>query len=189
MNEKLTVEELVKALRCCASDGCNEECPCYADVGCMDGNMKQAADMLEELTKCKELSKLWSENQALKKQLATAQAENSKLAQQVPHWISVKDRLPKPEEEVIVSCVALCGYKQITTALYEDGTVNADESDWNWTDVDFDYDKKSGIYYIPKGWWEYKHYNPDDVYNNQIDDAVTHWMPLPEPPKEEKTDE
>lgn len=107
------------------------------------------------------------------------------LKQQVPHWISVKDRLPSPEEEVIVLCVALCGYKQITTALYEDGTVNADESDWNWTDVNFDYDEKSGIYYIPKGWWEYKHYNPDDVYNNAVDDKVLYWMPLPEPPKEE----
>ena len=25
----------------------------------------------------------------------------------------------------------------------------------------------------------------DDVYNNAVDDTVTHWMPLPEPPKEE----
>ena len=140
----------------------------------------------QEWDDCNELSDLRSENKALKEQLATAQAENTKLAKQMVQWISVKDRLPKPEEEVIVLCATQTGYKHITTALYENGAVNADESDWNWTDVNFDYDEKSGIYYVPEGWWEYKHYNPDDVYNNPIDDAVTHWMSLPEPPKEEK---
>lgn len=188
MSEKLTVEELVKALRLCTKKTENGEtcitgqkdCPFgVAVLDCIERMNLAAGSLLESLA---------AERDGLKEQLAAALAENTKLAEQVPHWISVKDRLPKPEEEVIVSCVALCGYKQITTALYEDGTVNADESDWNWTDVDFDYDKKSGIYYIPKGWWEYKHYNPDDVYNNQIDDAVTHWMPLPEPPKEESNE-
>lgn len=48
----------------------------------------------------------------------------------------------------------------------------------------FDYDEENDQYLIPEGWWEYRHYNPDDVYNNAVDDVVTHWMPLPNPPKE-----
>ena len=180
MPEQLTVEELVKALRCCVVAMSCTGCPLH-DTSCggVIEVVRKSIDALESLA---------AERDGYKEQLAAALAENTKLAEQVPHWISVKDRMPEPETEVIVLCVTRTGYKQITTAMYEDGTVNADESDWNWTDVDFDYDKKSGIYYIPKGWWEYKHYNPDDVYNNQIDDTVVSWMPLPKPSEAGETE-
>ena len=39
---------------------------------------------------------------------------------------------------------------------------------------------------IPKGWWEYRHFNPDEVYNNVVDEKVVAWMPLPEPYKEDE---
>ena len=99
-------------------------------------------------------------------------------------WISVKDRLPEPETEVFIRALRN-GYEVLTTAMYEDGTISTDDSAWNWYDLDFDYDEERDIYLVPKGWWEYRHYNPDDVYNNAVDDEVTHWMPLPELPKEE----
>ena len=35
------------------------------------------------------------------------------------------------------------------------------------------------VYIIPEGWWEYRHFNPDDVYNNKIDCPVVGWMPMP----------
>lgn len=41
------------------------------------------------------------------------------------------------------------------------------------------YDEERDDYKIPKGWWEYRHFNPDDVYNNKIDRPVVGWMPLP----------
>lgn len=105
-------------------------------------------------------------------------------------WISVKDRLPEPEVEVIVLAEQKYlnsndKYITITTAIYEDGNVSTDDSMWNWYDVDFNYDEENDLYLIPEGWWEYRHYNPDDVYNNPIDSIVTHWMPLPAPPEEE----
>ncbi|MCM1364943.1 MAG: DUF551 domain-containing protein [Faecalibacterium sp.] len=97
------------------------------------------------------------------------------------NWISVKDRLPKPEEEVLVLAKSQRGYKTITTAMYEEGTMKVDDSAWNWEDIDFDYDEENDDYIIPCGWWEYRHYG--DALNYAVDDEVTHWMPLPEPPK------
>ena len=75
----------------------------------------------------------------------------------------------------------------ITTAMYEDGTIFTEDSVWNWSDIEYigDYDEERDDWKISSGWWEGLHYNPDDVYNNVVDDEVTHWMPLPEPPKEE----
>ena len=98
-------------------------------------------------------------------------------------WISVEERLPEPETEVVILALRK-NFKIMTTAMYEDGTVSTDDSIWNWYDIDFNYDEENDQYLIPKGWWEYRHYNPDDVYNNCIDDTITHWIPLPEAPKE-----
>lgn len=104
--------------------------------------------------------------------------------------ISVEDGLPEPEKEVLVLAIRRFVYggdvqerAVITTAMYEDGTISTEDSEWNWYDIDFIYDEENDVQYIPEGWWEYRHYNPDDVYNNAIDDEVTHWMYLPEPPK------
>ena len=97
------------------------------------------------------------------------------------NWISVKDRLPESEKEVLI-CTE---NGTVTTAMYEDGTISTDDSTWNWYDIDFEYDEEKDTYLIPEGWWEYRHYNPDDVYNFAVDDVVTHWIPLPEPPKGE----
>lgn len=57
-------------------------------------------------------------------------------------------------------------------------------SEWYWESLpDWGtYDEERDDYKIPKGWWEYRHFNPDEVYNNQIDRPVVGWMPLP--PKE-----
>ena len=100
-------------------------------------------------------------------------------------WISVEDRFPDPETEVVILALRK-NFKIMTTAMYEDGTVSPEDSTWCWYDLDFDYDEENDQYLIPKGWWEYRHYNPDDAYNNCVDDIVTHWMPLPEAPKEDK---
>lgn len=61
-------------------------------------------------------------------------------------WISVKDRLPEPETEVLVVCVRN-GYRFICPVIYETGTTLT------------------------------------------VDCAVTHWMPLPEPPEEVRGNE
>ncbi|ODR35484.1 DUF551 domain-containing protein [Eisenbergiella tayi] len=94
-------------------------------------------------------------------------------------WIPVEERMPESEKEVYIQTAR----GTVTTAIYEDGKVSEDDSCWNWTDIDFNYDEVTDINYVPEGWWEYRHFNPDDVYNNIVDEAVIAWMPLPKPYK------
>ena len=90
------------------------------------------------------------------------------------------ERLPEVETEVLVQ-YNINGHKGITTAMYEDGNTYTEDSEWFWNEkwCFCKYDEERDDYIIPQGWWEYRHFNPDDVYNNVIDVPVTHWMPLP----------
>lgn len=101
-------------------------------------------------------------------------------------WIPVTERLPEAETEVLVQ-YNRNGHKGITTAIYEDGSIYTADSEWFWPERECfcEYDEEMDDYKVPQGWWEFRHFNPDDVYNNVVDMPVTHWMPLPEPPKED----
>lgn len=100
-------------------------------------------------------------------------------------WIPVAEQMPQVETEVFIT--AIRKYKGgthreiVTTAMYEDGTVIENDSRWNWDEIEGEWDEENDCYIIPEGWWEYRHYNPDDVYNNLVEDEVIAWMPLPEP--------
>ena len=108
-------------------------------------------------------------------------------------WISVKERLPECEQEVLISAVRKYRCKDetrtdniITTALYEDGKMLEVNSKWRWEDIDYaGWNEEEDCGIIPEGWWEYRHYNPDEVYNNLVDDFIIAWMPLPEPYRED----
>ena len=108
-------------------------------------------------------------------------------------WIPCSERLPECEQEVLI-----CTKKKIhiskksglewfeepiiTSALYEDGTMLEVNSKWRWEDIDYaGWDEEEDCGIIPEGWWENRHFNPDDVYNNIVDKEVIAWMPLPEP--------
>lgn len=102
-------------------------------------------------------------------------------------WINVKDRLPECEKEVLIWCNRN-DYRFVCPAIYEDGTMLTQDSTWNWYEIDCygTYSEDNDDYFVPQGWWENRQFTPDDVYNNPVDCEVTHWMPMPEPPKEEK---
>lgn len=101
----------------------------------------------------------------------------------IPAWRNPDKDPPKVETEVLVLVDCGKGYC-ITTAFYEDGTVSQYESVWQWEDVDDYgiYDEEDDLYRLQKGWWEYRHFTPEDALECPIDKPVVGWMPLP--PKE-----
>lgn len=124
--------------------------------------------------------------------------ENAPTIKTEPQWIPCSERLPECEQEVLI-----CTKKKIyisknsgfewyeepiiTPALYEDGTMLEVNSKWRWEDIDYaGWDEEEDCGIIPEGWWENRHFNPDDVYNNVVDREVVAWMPLPEPYKGEQ---
>lgn len=98
-------------------------------------------------------------------------------------WVPVEERLPKPETEVMIVCNRN-DKRFIATAIYEDGTLFKEDSDWGWNDIwEYgNYDEERDDYIIPEGWWESRCFTPDDYYNCPVDCEVTHWRPMPEPP-------
>lgn len=97
-----------------------------------------------------------------------------------PEWRDPDKDPPKVETEVLVLVDCGKGYC-ITTAFYEDGTVSQYESVWQWEDVDDYgiYDEEEDLYRLAKGWWEYRHFTPEDTLECPIDKPVVGWMPLP----------
>lgn len=112
-----------------------------------------------------------------------------------PQWIPCSERLPECEQEVLICTEKIIFSSKdyidslVTPAIYEDGTMREIDSEWRWEDINYagwDEEKDSGI--IPEGWFENRHFNPDDVYNNPVDRKVVAWMPLPEPWKDGEKD-
>lgn len=104
-------------------------------------------------------------------------------------WIPVSERLPLCEQEVLICTQSrtISGKTKsiITSAIYEDGNMRECYSRWHWEDIEYEsWDEEEDCGIIPEGWWEYRHYNPDEVYNNLVDDFILAWMPLPTPYKE-----
>ena len=119
---------------------------------------------------------------------ALALIERLEAAQ--PKWISVKERLPKNEESVLVT-----GWREgisgklwpvVMTAFHMDGKMLAQDSCFSWSDgnVDMKYDEDADDFIIPEGWFE--DVQCADEFSMLYDIRVTHWMLLPEPPKEDK---
>ena len=118
----------------------------------------------------------------------------NELPSEEPRWIPCSERLPECEQEVLICTmkkvfVNRTGFELVvepvvTPAIYEDGTMLEVDSKWSWEDIDYaGWDEEEDCGIIPEGWWENRHFNPDDVYNNVVDRKVVAWMPLPEPYK------
>ena len=104
----------------------------------------------------------------------------------VQKWISVKDKLPEPEQEVLV-CVRskISNYRYVCCAIHVPENWYRQSSDFCW---DFEccdeYDEEQDDYIVKQGWYESIH-NWDDYSVVGIEDIVTHWMPIPQPQKGE----
>lgn len=143
-------DELAKRLKNCAT----QAAPCLTcdmtdDGSCIETLMKQAADAIEELTGFvqeaerdrdeyrERLDKANDAIEELNRDLDSMNEANIALYGTLPKWISVTERLPELNENVLV------------------------------------YSAHSGLICIDANIW--------------FDRNATHWMPLPEPPKEDET--
>lgn len=93
-------------------------------------------------------------------------------------WIPCSERLPEAEEKVWIQTER----GKVCFAMYEDGTISEDDSDWHWYDLDFDkWDEENDCGIIPEGWWEWTEFHPDNEFDCPVDEVVVAWMPLPKP--------
>lgn len=133
-----------------------------------------------------------------KKLMERMNALPSVIPERKTEWVPCSERLPECEQEVLI-CTKKKVYVNkktgmewheesvITPALYEDGTMLEVNSKWIWEDIDYaEWDEEEDCGIIPEGWWENRHFNPDEVYNNPVDRKVIAWMPLPDPYREEE---
>ena len=100
-------------------------------------------------------------------------------------WIPVTERLPELEEDVFVICRTSTGSVYHCIAFYVPEETTEFESGYCWDYECTHYSEEKDEYYVDEGWYESIH-NLDDYRSVPICDIVTHWMPLPEPPKEDE---
>jgi hypothetical protein len=87
------------------------------------------------------------------------------------------------------SSIEVDSYTAKTTEVKEEAVVVKEEEitteEYGWRDYEGEtiYDEKNDCFWVPECWYEAN--AVDDNLNYIIDDdyVVTHWMPLPEPPK------
>lgn len=102
-------------------------------------------------------------------------------------WTGVEERLPDAEQEVRVLCKASWNscYRYQCQAFYEPKGMLREKSNYGWDyECCSEYSEEDDDYFVNPGWYERIH-NWDDYSAVGIADEVTHWMPLPEAPKEE----
>jgi len=88
---------------------------------------------------------------------ADALAYIQQLEANQPKWISVKERLPKNEELVLIATKwSLMGMRgmAVSCGFHTNGKTFTGESDYNWDagDVDLGYDEEEDEYIVPEGW-------------------------------------
>ena len=168
--------KLIKQLRAsCESCKLWDGYKCCLKGECSAQKSLQAADAIEELQTVVD---------GLTKQtiMVFEKTEGRTVIKLEPKWIPVTERLPENDVPVLLSCKCGAG------AYICDGfhTEKYSTPIPFYADIDADYNEEADEYYFPEGWWEIIK-NWDDYSCVAIEDTITHWMPLPQPPKDGET--
>lgn len=92
-------------------------------------------------------------------------------------WIPCEERLPEVEKKVWIQTER----GKVCFAMYEDGTISENDSDWHWYDLDFEnWDEENDCGIVPEGWWEWTEFHPDCEFDCPVDEKVVAWQSLPE---------
>ena len=96
-------------------------------------------------------------------------------------WTPVAEALPKSGEKVLACYRHRWGNLRPIRAFWTAAKTEEADSD----DARMEYDEATDAYYVPEGWYECID-NWDDYSSVAVTEGkVTHWMPLPDPPKTE----
>ena len=97
-------------------------------------------------------------------------------------WVSVEDEKPESGKHVLLCCeVRPSGKRYVCDGFYAQSKTITTICDG---DNNYEYDEETDEFYLIEGYYEIIK-NWDDYSSIVIDDFVTHWCPLPEPPKGE----
>ena len=105
----------------------------------------------------------------------------------VQEWISVEDRLPESGVHVLICCEMRRYGGEIAGKYVCDGyyaEANKIIAGGFPDECNCEYSEEDDEYYLCEGWYEVVK-NWDDFNSVAVEDFVTHWMPLPKPPKGE----
>ena len=115
--------------------------------------------------------------------------DNAPTVAAAPEWIRVEDGLPKDRKSVNVAVEHKRDdgktFHFVMTASHI-GHHEIEAEEWPDYDGDTEYDEENDCYWIPENWYEDNFMEDNMNYLICDEYRVTHWMPLPEPPKEEK---
>lgn len=100
------------------------------------------------------------------------------------NWISVNEKLPETGEQVL--CTKVWPGKKVRHqwvgfyTIGKDIEVSSDDT----FDIDIEDDKDTGTAYLKAGWYEEEETPHSEYDYTYLHRDPTHWMPLPEPPKQ-----
>lgn len=95
-------------------------------------------------------------------------------------WIKASDRMPETGKKVFAFYLNEIGKPRKIMAFYTPRfTMEQDEDPNEATE----YCEDKDAYYLKEGWYED---NEFDECHWKVDGKITHWMPLPESPKEDR---
>ena len=139
-------------------------------------------DVREKMIELIESARYWGSNTS--EEIADHLISNGVTVQE---WISVKDRLPENGVHVLLCCEMHRYGGEIAGKYICDGyyaEANKIIAGGFPDECYCEYSKEDDEYYLCEGWYEVIK-NSSDYNSVAVEDFVTHWMPIPEPPKGE----